>query len=67
MSKNNVTNDLEFSFKAGSLVNESTLLEKRGHSIILFVNGHINTEDLREDTSKSDTYMIIWLKKRMKL
>ena len=57
MSKNNVANDSKFSFKAGSSVSEPHLLEKREYSKNI-VNGHINTEDLREGRSKSDTFRV---------
>ena len=55
MSKNNVANDLEFSFKTRSPVIESTPSGKE-KTFKNIINDHINTEDLWEGRLKSDTY-----------
>ena len=57
MSKNNVANDLEFFFKAESPVSKSTPSGKK-RTFKNIVNGHINTEDLGEGRSRSDTYRV---------
>ena len=57
MSKNNVANDLEFLFKAESPINKSTSSGKK-RTFKNIVNGHINTDNLQEGRSRSDTYRV---------
>ena len=57
MSKNNVANDLEFLFKAESPINKSTYSGKK-RTFKNIVNGHINTDNLQEGRSRSDTYRV---------
>ena len=57
MSKNNVANDLEFSFKTRSPVIESTPSGKE-KTFKNIINDHINTEGLWEGRLKSDTYRV---------
>ena len=57
MSKNNVANDLEFLLRPKVLPTNPNLLEKN-RTFKNIVNGHINTEDLWEGRSRSDTYRV---------
>ena len=57
MSKNNVANDLELLLRPKVLSTNPHLLEKN-RTFKNIVNGHINTEDLWEGRSRSDTYRV---------